>query len=169
MAEIRSTLDLIMERTKNFTLTDEEKRDLDAKERKDRIRGWCRRYLDGAVTIAELKENMDRERASSPDASSFLREECLSHVNPEQDNGKIFLVLEEVLGAAITGLVALIGDYQEELRRCRGTAGKEALEMLATRGIRGSAVLPNPQQSPSWQARADAARQRFQEQLYRVR
>ncbi len=165
MAEIRSTLDLIMERTKNLSLTDEEKRDLDAKERKDRIRGWCRRYLDGALTIAELKENMDRERASAPEAASVLRDECLSHVNPEQDNGKVFLVLEEVLGDTITGLVELIGDYQEELRRCRGAAGKEALEMLADREIRGSAVLPNPQRSPSWQARADAARQRFQERL----
>jgi len=169
MAEIKSTLDLIMERTQNLTLTDAEKRDMETKERKDRFRGWCRRYLDGALSLDDLKENMAREKASSPEALSLLREECLAHVDPDKDNEKLFLLLQEALSIAVADLEGLIGAYEEELRQYRAAAGKEALEMLTAKGIGGSAVQPNPRLSPSWQAQADAARKKFRERLYLVK
>ena len=47
MAEIKSTMDLIMERTKNLTMTDEEKKKLQLDELRGKVRGWvpalCRR------------------------------------------------------------------------------------------------------------------------------
>ncbi|MBP8980415.1 MAG: hypothetical protein KBG09_04135 [Syntrophobacterales bacterium] len=168
MAEIKSTLDLIMERTKNLTLTEEEKKALEAKERKARIKGWCRRYLDGTLSIADLQENMAREEATA-EAAAMLREECLSHINPEKDNRPLFLLLREVLSIPTTDLERLERDYHEELDRHRAAAGQEAIAILASRGISGSAVLPNPKLSPHWQERVEAARQIFQQRLYLVK
>lgn len=168
MAEIKSTLDLIMERTKNLTLTEEEKKALEARERKARIRGWCRRYLDGTLSIADLQENMAREEATA-EAAAMLREECFSHINPEEDNRPLFLLLREVLSIPSTDLERLERDYHEELDRHRAAAGKEANAILASRGISGSAVLPNPKLSPDWQGRVEAARRSFQQRLYLVK
>ena len=60
MAEIKSTLDLIMERTKNLTLTKEEKKAIHTKEVKCRVRGWFQRYGDGSLTIRDIKEYMEK-------------------------------------------------------------------------------------------------------------
>ncbi len=46
MAEIKSTIDLIMERTRNLTMTEEEKEELRNKELTEKAKGWVVRYLD---------------------------------------------------------------------------------------------------------------------------
>ena len=56
MAEIKSTLDLVLERTKNLTLTEEEKKSLQRKELEGKIRGWGQKYLDGLMRLSAVNE-----------------------------------------------------------------------------------------------------------------
>jgi hypothetical protein len=83
MAEIKSTLDLIMERTRNLSMTPEEKEALRRKEWHSRIQGWLQRYLDGLMGTNSLKEAildlLDRpEKRSAPFASPFsaTKQDC---------------------------------------------------------------------------------------------
>ena len=55
MAEIKSTLDLVMEKTRNLTLSADEKAAQQHKEAENRIRGLLQKYLDGVVSKPELK------------------------------------------------------------------------------------------------------------------
>ena len=55
MGEIKSTLDLVMERTKNLSLSDEEKQAQKQKEVESRIRGLLQKYLDGWLDKNQLK------------------------------------------------------------------------------------------------------------------
>ena len=55
MGEIKSTLDIIMEKTKGMTMSDEEKRELKKKELSDRLKGLIQKFLDGILTYEDLK------------------------------------------------------------------------------------------------------------------
>ncbi|HAJ26574.1 MAG TPA: hypothetical protein DCG53_04910 [Syntrophus sp. (in: bacteria)] len=169
MAEIKSTLDLIMEKTKNLTLTEEEKKAIHTKEVKSRVRGWFQRYGDGSLTIRDLKEYMEKERATFPEAEPLLREECLAHVDPEADNQKIFQMMDEVLGIDYAPFQLLVDDFNNETLRHRTEEARNALDILHVQGISGTSVTPNLNLSPAWKAFLDNARGQFQSKLYLVR
>jgi hypothetical protein len=169
MAEIKSTLDIIMERTKNLTLTAEEKRAIRTKEVKSRVRGWFQRYSDGILIIRDLKENMEQERATFPEAASLLREECLAHVEPEADNQKIFQMMGEILGIDTAPFQRLVDDFHEETLQHRVGATRDSLDVLRAQGISGTAVIPNLNLSPVWNAHLESTREQFRNKLYLVR
>jgi hypothetical protein len=169
MAEIKSTLDLIMERTKNLTLTEEEKKAIRAKEAKSRIRGWLQRYRDGALLILDMKNNMEQERDTFPAAAALLREECLAHLEPDTDNQKLFQMMEEILGIDTAPFRRLVDDFHEEILQYRAGATRDALDVLHAQGIGGTAVIPNLSLSPAWNARLESAREQFRNKLYLVR
>ena len=53
MGKIRSTLDIVMDRTKNLSMTSEERENLKRKELSDTVRAWVQRYLDGKMNLDE--------------------------------------------------------------------------------------------------------------------
>ena len=54
MGEIKSTLDLVLEKTKNLTLSSEEKESQKQKEVENRIKGMVQKYQDGILSINQL-------------------------------------------------------------------------------------------------------------------
>jgi len=169
VAEIKSTLDLIMERTKNLTLTEEEKGAIRTREGKAKARGWFQRYSDGALSIRDLEKHMEQERASFPEAAALLREECLAHVDPEGDNQKIFQIMEEILAIDPGPFQSLVDHFQEELGQLRSGATRDALDTLHAQGVSGTAVIPNLNISPVWNASLESARKQFRKDFYLVR
>jgi len=170
MAEIKSTLDLIMERTKNLVLTEEEKRDIQGRERQARIRGWVQRYSDGSLTGDDIREYLAKEEGTAASGmAALLREECLTQVDPEGDNGKIFSLLQTALAINTTPVEDLIADFHAEAQRLKIDSGRKALAVLYTRGINGSAIVPNPSLDPEWRRDLESAREQFQERLHRLK
>jgi hypothetical protein len=169
MAEIKSTLDLIMERTKNLTLTEEEKKSIRTREVKSKVRGWFQRFCDGTLTIWELKENMDAERAALPEAAAWLQEECLARLDPEGNNEKLFQMLGEILAIDALPFQRLIADFHKEMEQHRSETSREALEFLHGQGIGGTAVVPNMNLIPAWTTYIESARNEFRHKLYLVK
>ena len=54
MAEIKSTLDLVMEKTKNLSLSEEERQGQKNEEIESRIRGLLQKFNDQAFSIDKL-------------------------------------------------------------------------------------------------------------------
>ena len=77
MAEIKSTLDIIMERTKNLTMTDEEKASFRRKEAEGKVKGWIQKYQDGAIGLDKLKSDFKKEQAEYPEALHILKSQLL--------------------------------------------------------------------------------------------
>ena len=168
MTEIKSTLDLIMERTKNLTLTEEEKEAIRTREGKAKVRGWFQRYSNGSTTIRDLEKNMEQKRATFPEAAALLREECLAHVDPEADNQNIFQIMEEILSIDPAPFQRLVDDFHEEMLQHRAEATRDALDILHAQGISGTSVIPNLNLSPGWNANLESARERLRNKLYLV-
>ena len=70
MAEIKSTLDLIMEKTAGLTMSREEKEAAAAEEREKRARGLALRLLEGALRPRDLEAEISG--AAGEDRGGFL-------------------------------------------------------------------------------------------------
>ena len=66
MTEIKSTMDIIMEKAKKFSVTEEEKKAFRRHELEGRIKGLIQKYLDALVDLEKLKEDIGALRKEEP-------------------------------------------------------------------------------------------------------
>ena len=59
MAEIKSTLDLVMEKTRHLTLSDEEKQEQKENEFKIKLKGPAQKFQDQTINKRELKKEIN--------------------------------------------------------------------------------------------------------------
>ena len=62
MAEIKSTIDLIIERTKSLAASPEERESYQRQEREKRLRGLVQRLLDDNLTLDGVKDELAKEK-----------------------------------------------------------------------------------------------------------
>ena len=149
MGEIRSTLDLIMERTKNLSLTQEEKQKIKQQEWLGKARGWVQKYLDGVVDLEELKAaiaTLDDAEA----AGSLLRRELIEAVDPEGDNAKRWEALETLWGLSPEPFLRIIEGFRTGVTEAGVRRAGVLRTRLAEKGISGTAVVPNLNRDPEW-------------------
>ena len=147
MSEIRSTLDIIMEKAKGLTATDEEIEAFRRKEMEGKIRGALQRFLDGLMGLDELKEELGvagRERQDW--VREILREECLGRIDPEKENTSVLNVLEELVGMDIRRLHQLLSEFRVQLEKSGQEYEKQTRLGLKNLGISGSAVIHSEHQ-----------------------
>ena len=166
MAEIRSTLDIIMEKAKNLTVTDEDKKDFVEKEVQGRVKGLFQKYLDGILSTQQLKAEMasfDEERR--PVAKKELRAMCLTAMTVAGDNQPLFEILDQLLGCHIKPVLDLIDEFREQRKKEHNKRTKGQIQTLEARGVSGSAVIPNLKANPSWRSYLSDMADQFQERL----
>lgn len=154
MAEIKSTIDLIMERTKNLSASTEEREAWHRQEREKHFRSLVQRLLDCSLTLDDVKDELEKEKKSgrAAEALGHLKKALAAHVDPDADNERLLRIISELAATPEERL-------REVLRSCRAesSAKKTALAErhraeLESSGIAGSAVLPNPEADPQWKA-----------------
>ena len=148
MGEIRSTLDIIMERTKGLTLTEEEQEDLRHKELAGKIKGWVQKYLDDLVNLETLKLELKKEA----ELQEILKRELQGRLEPDGNNVKIFQLIKGLLGIKKDPFVKIINKFQEEATRERSKRLEYMKKQLTKGRIFGSAVIPNLGHDTEWNA-----------------
>ena len=160
MAEIKSTIDLIMERTKNLSASPEERESYQRQEREKRLRGLVQRLLDDNLTLDDAKDELAKEKKIGPAAevTGVLKEALAGHVDPEADNERLFRYRQRTGGdIPRTGFAKHsppAGRKQPPGRPCLPERQRKELD---SKGITGPAVLPNPEADPQWKARREEA------------
>jgi hypothetical protein len=171
VGEIKSTLDLVMEKTKNLTLSPEEKQTQRQKEIESRLKGLVQKFQDGFLAKNQLKidyESLKKDSELSDDTAMI--KEIFSRLDPNRDNQLLLEILEECCRVNPAALETFIND-------CRNSCLKEAEqrkaqlkeELARTYAISGSAVVPNLEADAQWRREAQEMRRRFEEQLERQR
>jgi hypothetical protein len=166
MAEIRSTLDIIMEKAGNLTVTDEDKKSFAEKEIQGRVKGLFQKYLDGILSIQQLKTEMasfDDEQQTS--AKKELRTACLAAMTVEGDNQPLFEMLVQLPGCDTKPFLDRIDEFQEQLKNEHSKRTEAQLGTLKGLGVSGSAVIPNLKANPSWRSYLSHLEDRFQEKI----
>lgn len=151
MGEIRSTMDIIMERTKGLTMSDEEKRRFREEELSGKIRGLVQRRLDKALDMerfeVELAALREKDRGM---ADRLMREEFLGRIEPGRDNEFLLNSLSEILGLDTSPLRDMLQVFARNLEKERIACEAILKERLEARGISGTAVTANPEADPEW-------------------
>lgn len=152
MSEIKSTLDLIMERTKNLTLTDDEKREIKRKEEEERVRGLVQRSIDGTLLPAELDRELTGAIEDDPDfIKDTLHREIIERLDPDQDNGRLLDILERYVGIEKDLCTEKLDSFQIRAAAERKHLEEPLRKRLADAGIRGNAVIPNIGKDRQWE------------------
>lgn len=166
MGEIKSTLDIIMEKARRIAVTDEEKEAFQRKEAEGKIRGLLQKFLDGFMDMETLK----RDLHAFPDkygrvAKGFLKNECLGRIDPEKDNSALLQVIEAVEGADIKALRKMLDQFRKDMEQHLNEREKELLRSLKKSGISGSAVIPNIRADHEWRGYVSQRNRVFREEL----
>lgn len=166
MAEIRSTMDIIMERAKKYSVTEEEKRDFKRRELEGKIKGFIQRYVDGLMAGERLEEEIaDLREEEQEELNRLVRKEALDLVQPGRDNERLLEILSSVAGMDVGPIAGLLKDFDGRIENERAKREEVLRADLERKGISGSAVVPNLEADEEWLRAKSEAEQRFQEKL----
>ena len=171
MGEIKSTLDLVLEKTKHLSLSSEEKQAQTQKNIDKRIKGLVQKYQDGLFSLGQLQREYDvlKTEFNLSDNTS-LADEIINRLDPGMDNRALFDVLEHCCHLESGGLSNIVSEYQAGYE----TAAQNRMETLKERlaqqhSISGSAVVPNLDADEKWHREAQELRSLFEDGLSRER
>jgi hypothetical protein len=171
MGEIKSTLDLVLEKTKNLTLSSEEKEEQRQKEIENRIKGMLQKYEDGILTQNQLKigyETLKKDFSMSKDDT--LINEITGRLEPNRDNQPLLELMQECCGIELTAIETIIENFRKAYLLAEKNRMERVKEDFAQQyGISGSAVVPNLDADEQWRQETREMRAGFEDQINRVR
>ena len=157
MGEIKSTLDLVMEKTKNLNLSNEERAQQKNKEITDRLRGLVQKFQDHTLSTDSLRsdyQKLKKEYELTDD--QHLIEEICRQIMPERDNQGLFDLLAEFKVSDFEGLKSVLKEFQMALDLAAEQRRRILEDQLAkTHFISGSAVVANLENDTEWQKAAE--------------
>jgi len=169
MAEIKSTLDLVMEKTKHLTLSREEKEQQKLKEARQRIKGLFQKYKDQILKKEQLSQALEEMQAAGGlNVKDILLRELFNDLALGRDNQAHLILLNEICGMNTAGLASLFDSYSNDIKaatRERVQVLKDALAQK--RSISGSAVVPNVEMDKVWQTEVVEIHAKFDQRLNR--
>lgn len=165
MAEIKSTLDLIMEKTKNLTMTEDEKKALQKKEWEGKVRALLQKYRDGSMNLEEIKGAIESSQATFPNLRTIFKEEILKHIQPEDDNEVLLELLRELTEIDVRYVERLIEAFRNRLTEHAVLRRETLKKTLEQKKIYGSSIVPNLDHDREWQDFREKQRRDFNNQL----
>jgi len=169
MAEIKSTLDLVMEKTKNLSLSAEERQGQKNKEIGSRIRGLMNRLQDEAISLKRFNSEyqvLKKEYSLMGTGNKHLIKEICDQIELARDNQALFNLLAELKGPDLRDLLSVLQEFQTVLDAAAGKRRKLLKAQLAkTHFISGSAVVPNLEDDAEWRKEIGQIRAEFETKL----
>jgi hypothetical protein len=169
MAEIKSTLDLVMERTKHLALSSDEKQNQQRAEYQKKINGLLQKADDGVLTDEELFRAIDDLQAfQAKEVKKGLLLAVSSRLSIDRDNRVPLAVLKAYCGLDTASIEKILADYlgtRETEAQLRTETARQAL--AEKHHISGSAVVPHLGNDPNWIAKVSALKNEFQQRLDR--
>ena len=153
MGEIKSTLDLVMEKTKNLSLSAEERRAQKTQEIESRIRGLLQKFKDEALSADHFKSEYQKLQKDYdlPDHTHLITGLC-GQIELGADNQNLIELLAEFGVSKVEKLTSVLQEFQT----VRDTAADQRRGILKdqlarTHFVSGSAVVPNLENDDGWQ------------------
>lgn len=164
MAEIKSTLDLIMEKTKGLTLSPEEKENILREEWLKKAKGWIQKFLDDRTDLGKVKDELSN-REKPLEWKSILKRELITGLDPEKENEKRFQLITEFLEIPREPFLKILKAFNQKVEIEKVRLTERSIKRLSVQGISGSAILPNLDRDPAWIQMIDLEKKAVKEKL----
>jgi len=155
MGEIKSTLELAMERTKKFAISEKEKEGIKQKEILQKATSLFHRYREGHLPLNEILKEIGRmEKKTATTVKESLLSQWIDALSLDDDDERIFKGIESLKGRSMDGVKqkfhSLLSQYLSEKEKVKGKVKVQFTEALKKDGIYGSAVEPKIEGSELW-------------------
>jgi len=155
MGEIKSTWDIVMEKTKGLKISSGDRERIKRGELASRVNAIFHRYMDTQGNHAYLKKEL--EGLGVEEREVVKRElllQLLDAIDLSGDNAKVITGIETLRGKPVAKTVEKLHLLASEYKTSREEKYREIegifLRRLSTMGISGSAVEPNLERKGEW-------------------
>jgi hypothetical protein len=174
MAEIKSALELALERSKKYVISDEEREKMRQKEILQKAMGLFHRFKEGHLSINEMMKEIERmDDKMRERVKEILLSQWTEHLALDPDSERLFDALESLKGRSLQSLrekfESLRSVYHHEIKEARQTLSLDLAEALKSEGIDGDAVEPNPEGSEKWESRVERIDRSHQGRLNEIK
>ena len=155
MGEIKSTLELAMERTKKFTISEKEKEGIKQKEIMQKATRLFHRYREAQLSLNNILKEIDKmERKTAITVKELLLSQWIDALSLEDDDERILKGIESLKGRSVDEIKQefyhLFAQYQSEKENVKEEVKVRFTEALKKDGICGSSVEPNLEGGELW-------------------
>ena len=169
MAEIKSAIELAMERTKNLVMDDEEKKAFAQKDLDEKLRAVMRRFLEGMIDREQFLVDYGNINADRAQKRGRIVDLIIQEFEVSAQNDRVFALMAVVGAEAGAGFeeeaMGLKTRFLKELETREAGIRKNIAGKLRDVGISGSAVEPNMTDWDEWKAGAREAASLFRRHL----
>jgi len=174
MAEIKSTLELAMERTKKFAISGEEREEIMRQEIRQKATSLFHRHRDGHLSLNEILKEIERmEEKTGTLVKEFLLSEWIDALSLDDDDEKILKGIESLKQKSIDEVNQrfhhLLSQYRGEKAKARERVQAQSVEALRKDGISGSAVEPNVEGCELWKKENEKLSQCYKMKLEEIK
>jgi hypothetical protein len=97
MGEIKSTLELALERTRNLVITQEEREEIKRQELLKKATGYSHRYMAGHIPMHEILREIERMTDQEKSkVKKLLLSQWMEALSLESDHGRLFDGIESL-------------------------------------------------------------------------
>jgi hypothetical protein len=146
MSEIKSTLDLVMEKTKHLSMSAEEKERQKRTDFEKRLQGIFQHYEDGALSVNAVEEKINELAAEEKILDRRLViDDVLGRIDFSKDNERWLDLVAKLAPEIYNPLKEALAAYREKEADILLSVERRMLDRLKKdHGIEGSAVVCNP-------------------------
>jgi hypothetical protein len=156
MGEIKSTLDLAMERTKKISISQEEKEEIKRKEILQKVTGLSNRYREGRLSLNEIQKEIERmDGKTEKTVKEALLSQWIDALSLGDEDERLLKGVESLKNQEVDDvrqkLHRLIIEYQREKEKVKQDVRTQLIKALRKEGISGSAVEPKIEGTELWE------------------
>ncbi len=167
MGEIKSTMDIVMERTKHLSMTEEEKEIQKKNTIQMTVKGFIQKYQDSILTKEQLGKQLDNlEKSENIKIKKIVMDDITERFALGHDNSMLLDLLNYLYSIDISGLESIFLEYRNTLTASyQDSISKGRKELSEKYAISGTAVIPNPSNNNAWKMEIQDIHHRFSENL----
>lgn len=174
MAEIKSTLELALERSRKFVLSKEDKEKIRQKEIEEKISRFFYRFGEGRLHLHEIEREIGQMGKEAGEAiKEGLLNRWIEALSLEDGSEKILRGIEWVKHRPIDEVKQefqeLLAQFQSEKERIKQEVRIQLLEGLRREGFSGDAIEPNLEASDLWRRASAELNQTYQHRLEEIK
>jgi hypothetical protein len=171
MGEIKSTMDLVLEKTKHLKLTEDEKRQQQSKDINQKLNALIQKFQDQRASretfLAEYAALQEEFKITN---HHLLVQTVIDHIDPDVDNQALLSILQEFSQSGVDAVLNCINEYNAEADDALARRSEKIKAQLQKdHQISGSAVVPNLENDEGWQKEREKIRAKFDERLNQER
>lgn len=171
MAEIKSTMDLIMEKTRHLSMTEDEKKEKRQQDARQELRGLIRKIENKTIKTTEFEKSYETIKSTyhdgrAVDVDAMLRDELINRLDLDAGNTARLQLLGQYFNIDTQPFFDLFSEYRTTLDQARQKRLTRRKQQLAEdRQISGTAVIPNLAADPDWAQEVDQLKSEYRQRI----